>query len=75
MAAARGRGVRLGRPPAPVPPSADRAAQLRGEGLSLAAIAATLNAEEVPTPSGRGEWAKSSVKYVLTRYDEAQGSA
>lgn len=75
MSAARDRGVRLGRPPAPVPPSAARAAQLRGEGMSLAAIAATLQAEDVPTPSGRGSWAKSSVQYVLARYDEAQGSA
>ncbi|MEU6077568.1 recombinase family protein [Micromonospora sp. NPDC047074] len=75
MAAARDRGVRLGRPPAPVPPSATRAAELRGEGLSLAAIAETLNAEQVPTPSGKGKWAKSSVSYVLTRYDAAQESA
>ncbi|MFG1892125.1 recombinase family protein [Micromonospora sp. NPDC049051] len=71
MAAARDRGVRLGRPPAPVPPSAARAAELRGEGLSLAAIAERLNAEKVPTPSGKGTWAKSSVKYVLDRYDAA----
>ncbi|MBW4700331.1 recombinase family protein [Micromonospora sp. RL09-050-HVF-A] len=74
MAAARERGVRLGRPPAPLPPSATRVVQLRDEGLSLAAIAATLNSEQVPTPSGKGTWAKSSVKYVLDRYD-AQGSA
>ncbi|WP_091094462.1 recombinase family protein [Micromonospora citrea] len=72
MAAARDRGVRLGRPPAPVPPSAVRAAKLRGEGLSLAAIAERLNAEQVPTPSGKGTWAKSSVKYVLDRHDAAQ---
>ncbi|MEU7935274.1 recombinase family protein [Micromonospora echinofusca] len=71
MAAARDRGVRLGRPPAPVPPSAARAAELRGEGLSLAAIAERLNTEQVPTLSGKGKWAKSSVKYVLDRHDAA----
>ena len=69
MAAARQRGVRLGRPPAPVPPSAPRAAELRGQGLSLAQIAEALNTEQVPTPSGKGQWAKSNVQYVLARWD------
>jgi hypothetical protein len=69
MAAARQRGVRLGRPPAPVPPSAQRAVELRGQGLSLAQIAAVLNTEQVPTPSGRGQWGKSNVQYVLARWD------
>lgn len=75
MAAARARGVRLGRPAAAVPPSAERAAQLRGEGQSLAGIAATLTAEGVPTPSGGDTWGKSSVKYVLDRWDQQQSSA
>jgi hypothetical protein len=70
MAAARERGVRLGRPQTPLPPAAHRAGQLRGQGLSLTGIAAALNAEQVPTPSGRGAWAKSSVQYVLARLDE-----
>jgi len=69
MAAARQRGVRLGRPPAPMPPSAQRAVELRGQGLSLAQIAAALNTEQVPTPSGRGQWGKSNVQYVLARWD------
>jgi len=69
MAAARQRGVRLGRPPAPVPPSAQRAAELRAQGLSLAQIAEALNTEKVPTPSGRGRWGKSNVQYVLARWD------
>src|SRR5947207_7763678 len=47
MAAARRRGVRLGRPSAPLPDSARRAAQLRDEGNSLAQIAPALNAERV----------------------------
>ena len=72
MAAARDRGVRLGRPPADLPPSAARAVELRGSGLSLAAIADALAAEGFPTPSGRGQWAKSSVQYVLARWDQQQ---
>ncbi|MEV6922937.1 recombinase family protein [Dactylosporangium sp. NPDC051485] len=70
MAAARDRGVRLGRPPAALPDGAPRAAELRAAGNSLAQIAAALNAEQIPTPSGRGQWTRSSVQYALTRYDQ-----
>ncbi len=73
MAAARERGVRLGRPAAPVAQSARRAAELRAAGNSLAQIAATLDAEGVPTPSGRGQWRKSSVQHVLARWDQEIG--
>jgi len=69
MQAARRRGVRLGRPHAGVPASAARAVELRAQGLSLAQIAAALNAERVSTPSGRGRWGKSNVQYVLARWD------
>ena len=69
MQAARRRGVRLGRPPAAVPASAARAVELRAQGLSLAQIAAALDAEAVPTPSGKGRWGKSNVQYVLARWD------
>jgi len=72
MAAARERGVRLGRPAAPVGPSGHRAAELRAAGNSLAQIAAVLDAEGVPTPSGKGPWHKSSVRHVLTRWDQQQ---
>jgi hypothetical protein len=70
MAAARDRGVRLGRPPVPLPNSARRAAELRDQGNSLAQIAAALNTEQVPTPSGKGQWGKSNVQYVLARWDQ-----
>jgi DNA-binding transcriptional MerR regulator len=73
MAAARRRGVRLGRPPVPLPASARRAAELRDQGLSLAQIAAALEAEQVPTPSGKGRWAKSNVQHVLARWDRERG--
>jgi len=46
------------------------AAELRAAGNSLAQIAATLDAEGVPTPSGRGQWRKSSVRHVLARWDQ-----
>ena len=72
IAAARARGVRIGRPPAPPPASAGRAAQLRDEGKSLAQIAAALDAESVPTPSGRGSWSRASVQYALARWDKEQ---
>lgn len=72
MAAARERGVRLGRPPAPAPVGATRAAALRGEGHSLTAIAAALNAEKLPTPSGKGAWTRSSVQYALNRLAKQQ---
>ena len=70
MAAARRRGVRLGRPTAALPPSATRVAELRDQGLSLAAVADTLQAEQVPTLSGQGSWSKSSVQYLLSRLDD-----
>lgn len=68
MAAARERGVRLGRPTAPVPDSSRRIQQLRDEGLSLNAIADALNSEGVASPSGRA-WTKSAVQYVLRRME------
>lgn len=67
MAAARERGVRLGRPPVPPPAGARLAAVHQGEGLSLAAIAAKLNEQNVPTPSGKGSWTRSSVQYALAQ--------
>jgi hypothetical protein len=75
MAAARSRGVRLGRPTAALPPSAARAGELRDQGLSLASIADTLQAEHIPTLSGHGSWSKSSVQYLLHRLDALTGSS
>jgi hypothetical protein len=75
MEAARRRGVRLGRPAASALAAGQRAAELRDQGLSLAQICAALNAEQVPTLSGRGIWAKSSVRHVLARFDSEQGES
>lgn len=46
-----------------------RAAELRDQGLSLAKIAAKLNEEQIPTPTGKGQWGKSNVRWVLHRWD------
>lgn len=73
MAAARERGVKLGRPRlAALPPSAGRAAELRAQGLSLNGIAAAMNEENVPTVKGKGAWTKSTVQYLLTRLDAGE---
>jgi hypothetical protein len=57
----RGRpGVR-----AHAPELAERIATLRAAGLSLQAIATTLEAEGVPTPRGGAHWRPSSVQAVL----------
>jgi hypothetical protein len=47
------------------PELAERVAALREQGLSLQAIAATLNAEGVPTPRGGAQWRASSVQAAL----------
>jgi hypothetical protein len=41
--------------------------RLRGDGLSLRAIAAELNRREIPTPHGGQRWYASSVQSVLRR--------
>jgi DNA invertase Pin-like site-specific DNA recombinase len=78
MAAARDKGVRLGRPPVgwrivegewQIDPEryevVERAHALRAEGRTQAQIADALNAARVPTGSGRGRWAPGSVARLL----------
>jgi DNA invertase Pin-like site-specific DNA recombinase len=69
MAAARDRGVRLGRPEAPLPEAGPLIEQLRGQGLSLAAIAAALNAEGSLSPTGK-PWTKGSVWHAVRRIQQ-----
>ncbi len=79
LKAAKARGVRLGRHGAEVlaPKYREEARQrakqlepviteLKGEGLSLAKMAAELNKRKVPTPRG-GRWDHSSVRNVMRR--------
>ncbi|MCW2956908.1 MAG: putative resolvase [Thermoleophilia bacterium] len=77
MAAAKAKGVRLGRPPVgwrieagrwhPTDRYAlvERAHTRRGEGWTLAAVADELNRDGVPTGSGRGRWAVPAVRRLL----------
>ena len=93
LAAAKARGVRLGKPPGTSVPTtrasiergaqaaaearrmiadrnahgvAPRVAEMQAQGLSLAAIAATLNAEGLATPRG-GTWTATAVRRVILR--------
>ena len=83
LKAAKARGVRLGRHGAEVlapqyrKEARQRAEQLqpviadlKGQGLSLAKIAAELNKRKVPTPR-RGRWDHSSVRNVMNRLQAA----
>lgn len=86
MAAAKAKGVRLGRPPVgwriiegrwektERHQIVARAHDLRGTGMTLAAIAETFNGEDVPTGSGRGRWAIPAVRRLLASPVVAQPS-
>lgn len=77
QAAARARGVRFGPPPCGWTitrgrwepsdryPVVVRAHELRADGMTYDAIAAQLQAEGIPTGSGRGNWSKGQVCRLL----------
>lgn len=67
MAEAKVRGAHLGRPATLNPGVAARICAERAAGSSYAAIAAGLNADEVPTPRGGVEWRKSGVAAICAR--------
>ena len=87
MAAAKAKGVRLGRPPVgwrivegrwePTERHAlvVRAHALRGSGMTLAAVAEIFNAEGVVTGSGRGRWAVPAVRRLLASPVSAPASS
>ncbi len=74
MAAARAKGVRLGRPPVgwriaegrwhPTDryPLVERVHAMRADGATFQSIADTFNAEAIPTGSGRGRWAIPAIR-------------
>jgi DNA invertase Pin-like site-specific DNA recombinase len=65
MAVKRSRGERVGRPRTLPAEVRDRIGRRRADGLSLRAIAAELNADQVPTAQGGRSWHASTVKAVL----------
>lgn len=67
LAAAKAKGIRVGRPPQITDDVAQRAADLRATGLTLAEVADRLTAEGVPTARGGDRWWPSTVRAVLNR--------
>lgn len=65
LAAAKRRGQRLGTPPAYPQDVRDRIARMRAQGLTFRAIAATLDAEDVPCVRDGATWHPSTVWRVL----------
>ncbi len=65
LAIKRSEGVRLGRPPKLDPEVRKRIHAERAEHRSLAAIAAALNADNIPTAHGGARWHPSTVRAVL----------
>jgi DNA invertase Pin-like site-specific DNA recombinase len=65
LAVKRSRGERVGRPRTLPPEVRERIARRRADGLSLRAIAAELNGDQVPTAQGGKAWHASTVKAVL----------
>jgi DNA invertase Pin-like site-specific DNA recombinase len=71
LAVRKAQGVRLGRPVSLGADVTDRIRKLRERGLTLAAIAGSLNAGEVPTAQGGARWHPSTVRAVLERTADA----
>jgi DNA invertase Pin-like site-specific DNA recombinase len=65
LAAKKARGERLGRPSRLTPEIRGRITRERAAGRSLRAIAAALNADEIPTGHAGRQWWPSSVRAVL----------
>lgn len=62
---AKQRGTRLGRPSNLDRDVAERIESLREFGMTYQAVADRLNAEDVPTPTGAGQWWPASVSQAL----------
>jgi DNA invertase Pin-like site-specific DNA recombinase len=63
----RAEGVVLGRPVSVAPGTVDRILELRGQGLSFAAIAKVLNTAGVPASRDGRQWWPSTVRKVALR--------
>ena len=67
--AARLRGQRLGRPSRHAEATKALAAQLRSAGHSLSHIAAALTDADIPTPTGKTTWSRSSAASLMRTID------
>ena len=71
-AALKAKGVRLGRPVENAGDVAQRAVELRRQGMPIAQVAERLNAEGYHTARG-GRWNPSSVYHMLGRHLQIRG--
>src|SRR5262245_39701925 len=67
MAVKKAQGVHLGRPPVVPQTVVRRIQRQRARGETLRVIAASLNADRVPTAQGGKEWYAATVRGILTR--------
>jgi len=67
MAIKKAQGVHLGRPPTVPQRVVQRIQRQRARGETLRAIAASLNADRVPTAQGGKEWYASTVRGIVNR--------
>lgn len=75
LAAKRARGERLGRERLATPGLVRRIVMDRQTGLSFARIAAALEAEGIPSPSGRPNWQASTTRRIYAAATEMEQSA
>lgn len=67
LAEAKANGVQLGRPVLVTADTTSLVRRLRGDGLTLRAVADTLNADGIPTAHGGTAWRTSTIRGVLRR--------
>ena len=67
LAEKRAQGVTLGRPRTMCPPAVALIHELRAQGLSYRAIAATLNERQIPTAQNGRKWNAQTVRMVALR--------
>lgn len=72
LAAKRARGERLGRERLVTPGLVRRIVMERNTGLSFARIAAALEAEGIPSPSGRPNWQASTTRRIYAAATEME---
>jgi DNA invertase Pin-like site-specific DNA recombinase len=72
LAAAKANGVHVGRPPGVSDALCERIVEMRGDGMTLVAIAERLTAEKALTARGGTRWWPSTVNSMLSRSEVAR---